>query len=105
MAEDERKKLRIALLMDSFSQPRWVHKIIEDIHGSQFAEIVLVVIENASNNQSRSLFRKVSRGGNALLWAVCSKLDNLALSPYPDPFEPIYIGQAADDWPVLKVQP
>ncbi len=105
MAEDERKKLRIALLMDSLSQPRWVHKIIEDIHGSQFAEIVLVVIENASNNQSRSLFRKVSRGGNALLWAVCWKLDNLALSPYPDPFEPIHIGQAADDWPMLTVQP
>ena len=105
MVEDERKKLRIALLMDSFSQPRWVHKIIEDIHGSQFAEIVLIVIKNASNNQSRSLFQRVSLGVNKLLWALCSKLDNLALSPYPDPFEPIHIGQAAEDWPMVTVKP
>lgn len=105
MAEDERKKLRIALLVDSFSQPRWAHKIVEDIHGSRFAEIVLVVIMNASDDQSSSYFRKLSRRGNTLLWSVCLKIDNLALSPYPDPFEPVHMRQATDDWPTLTVQP
>ncbi|MGO9567410.1 MAG: hypothetical protein ACLP5H_07720 [Desulfomonilaceae bacterium] len=105
MAREERKKLRIALLMDSFSQPRWVGRIIEDIRKSYFAEIVLIVKKNAFTAHSRRIFRKWSDSGDALLWRVCSKLDDLAVSPYPDPFEPIDMGLMADDWPMLAVQP
>jgi hypothetical protein len=105
MARKERQKLRIALLMDSFSQPRWVARVIEDIRTSHFAEIVLIVKKNRSTAHARRFFRKWSDNGDALLWSVCSKLDDLAESPYPDPFEQIDMGSIAEDWPVLRVQP
>jgi hypothetical protein len=104
MAQKERKKLRIALLMDSFCQPRWVERIIEDIQDSHFAEIVLVVRKNSSTNHSMRIFPKLTGRGDRLLWRVCSKLDSLAVSPYPDPFEQIDMGRAANDWPMLTVQ-
>ena len=61
MAQEERKKLRIALLMDSFSQPRWVGRIIEDIRNSHFAEIVLLVKKTLSTTDSERIFREVDR--------------------------------------------
>ncbi len=66
MKREARKKLRIALLMDSFSQPRWVGRIIEDIRKSYFAEIVLIVKKNAFTAHSRRIFLKWSDSGDAL---------------------------------------
>jgi hypothetical protein len=104
MAQEDRRKLRIALLMDSFSQPRWVDRIIEDIRNSHFAEIVLVVKKDLSTSHTPRIFRKLTGRGDRLLWRVCSKLDSLAISPYPDPLEPIDMGRVANDWPMLNVQ-
>jgi hypothetical protein len=104
MVQEERKKLRIALLMDSFSQPRWVDRIIEDIKNSHFAEIVLIVRKTLSATDSARIFRELTGRGDRLLWRVCSKLDSLAMSPYPDPLEQIDMGRGANDWPMLTVQ-
>src|SRR5687767_6052170 len=38
-------RLRIGLLIESFAQPAWVHRIIDQIQGSNIARIVLVVLD------------------------------------------------------------
>jgi hypothetical protein len=38
-------RLRIGLLIESFAQPAWVHRIIDQIQGSDIARIVLVVLD------------------------------------------------------------
>jgi hypothetical protein len=83
-------KLRIALLLNSFSQPVWVAKIVRDIADSAFGAICLVVkIERADNDSH-------SPGENGLsvtdlLWKVYAAMDDRSLVSYQDPFEYIHI--------------
>jgi hypothetical protein len=105
MAKEDNKKLRVALLMDSFFQPRWAYKIIEDIQGSYFAAIVLVIKKSPSKRRAPRFFPKILERAGRVLWSLCLKLDSLAVSPYPDPFEQVDVGPLTSDFPVLTVQP
>jgi hypothetical protein len=41
-------RLRIGILIESFAQPAWVHRVIEQIQSSDIASIVLVILDGTS---------------------------------------------------------
>jgi len=101
---EDTSKLRIALLVDSFTQPSWVHKITDDIVGSYFAQIVLIIKRDALGNDSRGVLGRWSRNGDSALWTIYSRFDNLTQSPYPDPFLHLDIMPLIQGCPILRIQ-
>ena len=81
------RKLRVAILIDSFKQPVWVSRITQEISESCFAEISMIVKYEYSENGSKRPKLGLIGLGNSLLWDIYSKLDNRSLCPYRDPFE------------------
>src|SRR5215813_271171 len=53
------KALRIGLLIDSFTQPRWVQRAIEKILQSEIATIEIVLKVDDARKDERSLLYKV----------------------------------------------
>ena len=45
----------VGLLLDSYAQPRWVRRVVEEIQSSDFAEVALVVL---NRSHASSSFRK-----------------------------------------------
>ncbi len=105
MVQEDKKILRIALLLDSYCQPQWVKRIVDGICGSDFAEIVLIVRRDTPEPNFSGPLRKIFSRGGVLFWSLCSKFDDLAMSPYPDPFEQVDIDPTGMGWPILEVQP
>ncbi|MDQ3665645.1 MAG: hypothetical protein M3410_03425 [Acidobacteriota bacterium] len=98
--------MRVGLLIDSFVQPRWRYKIIEDIKSSSIAEIVLVVENGAFADQKRSPFvQKVWTKRNSLLYEAYSHLDDLIYKVEPDAFEDVDAAPLLQDCPVIRVNP
>lgn len=101
-----RSRLRVGLLIDSFIQPKWRYKIIEDIRSSSIADIVLVIENQAVANQIRLPFaRKVWGKRNALLYEAYSRLDDLIYKVEPDAFEDLDTAPMLGDCPVIRVNP
>src|SRR5690242_16802293 len=86
--------LRVALLIDSYFQPRWKHKVIADILSSPAADIVLV-IKNDVPADARPTLRDrlvgVIQQRNLLLYKLYSRLDRYFFKQQPDAFEEIDI--------------
>ena len=85
----KRLPLRIGLLIDSFVQRKWIHQVIGDIQASGFAEIS-VVIKNEATQSERSAGRLKNywRNRKYLLYALYGKIDERRVKVSPDAFEP-----------------
>ena len=85
-----RLPLRIGLLIDSFVQRKWIHQVISDIQSSGFAEIA-VVIKNEATQSEPSAGRLKSYWHNReyLLYALYGKIDERRVKVSPDAFEPV----------------
>jgi hypothetical protein len=100
-------RLRVGLLVDSLTQPRWVRRIIEDIQASTIAEVALVVengkapAENVSRGRARSAWENRER----LLYALYTKFDESRVRVSPDAFARDSIGPLVAGCPVLRVEP
>ena len=99
-----RPPLRIGLLIDSFSQRKWIHKIIEDIQSSSIAEIV-VLIKNEAESPAQGRFKSYWRNRNYLLYACYTKLDERRVKVNPDAFATSDIKPLLPDCPVVNVKP
>src|SRR6266498_3173104 len=67
---NSKRPLRVGLLLDSLTQPTWVFKIINDIHSSSFAEICLVVKNEAPIDQAQGRLRNYWKNRKYLLYAL-----------------------------------
>src|SRR5262245_59097512 len=67
--------LRVGLLVDSLTLPRWVFKIINEINSSDFAEICLVV-KNEAVEQPRGRLQSYWKNRNYLLYAFYRRVDD-----------------------------
>lgn len=85
---DDKSRLRIALLIDDFVQPKWVCKIIDDIRQSKTAEIVLVIYRQRRTARSYKWFRKIWANRQILMWVFYQKLDRLLFHPTPCASDP-----------------
>jgi hypothetical protein len=96
--------LRIGLLVDSLTQPRWVSKIINDIQASEFAEICLVV-KNEATSESLGRFQSYWKNRKYLLYALYNRVDNRVSLAEANAFEDVDVEQLLGDVPVLRVMP
>ncbi len=94
--DDSKRPLRIGLLVDSLTQPRWVSKIINDIQSSDFAEICLVV-KNEATSEPRGRLQSYWKNRNFLLYALYNRVDNRILLAEDDAFEDVDVEDQLSD--------
>ena len=104
MSGIEKRKLRIGLLMDSFHVPAWMYCMLERIQRSNYAEIVLIVLNDAPQ-EGRNLFTKIKENRTRLLYILYRKLEDSLFKSVPDAFEIKDVKNLLDNAAVLKVQP
>lgn len=103
-ANDSKRPLRIGLLVDSLTQPRWVSKIINDIQSSDFAEICLVV-ENQATSESLGRLQSYWKNRKYLLYALYNRIDNYVSLAEENAFEDVDVEESLSGVPVLGVMP
>ena len=99
-----RLPLRVGLLIDSFVQRKWIHKVIEDIQSSGIAQIA-VVIKNEASQPQQGRLKSYWRNRKYLLYALYGKFDERKVKVEPDAFEPTDIKPLISDCPVIAVTP
>src|ERR1700752_4898456 len=87
---NEKRPLRVGLLVDSLTQPRWVSNIVKDIKSSSIAEVCVVVKNEATApDQPRSRLQAYWRNRNYLLYALYERLDTRRPMNDTDAFEDV----------------
>jgi hypothetical protein len=103
---NEKSPLRVGLLVDSLTQPRWVSNIISDIKSSSIAEICLVVKNEATApDQPRGRLHAYWKNRNYLLYALYERLDARRPANETDAFADVDVSQTLGDCPVVGVTP
>ena len=102
--EVSKRPLRIGLLVDSLTQPRWVSKIINDIQASDFAEICLVV-KNEATSEPLGRFQSYWKNRKYLLYAFYNRIDDRISLAEDDAFADVDVKELLADVPVLGVMP
>jgi len=101
-----KRPLRVGLLVDSLTQPRWVSQIISDIKSSSIAEICLVVKNEAiTPDQPRGRLQAYWRNRSYLLYALYNRLDARVPMNDADAFEDVDVQELLADCPVFGVTP
>ena len=100
-----RPPLRIGLLVDSFVQRRWIHKVIEEIQASGFAEVAVVIKNTAESGPKQGRLKSYWRNRKYLLYTLYGKIDDRRVKVAPDAFEPTDIKPLLADSPVIEVLP
>lgn len=84
-------KLRVGLLLDSFAQPAWERRMLEQIRNSEYAEIVLIVKNNAPVPARKSgLLAKIDRifrHRGELVYQLFCNFEQKRFRSKLDPFE------------------
>src|SRR5215213_6409274 len=102
--KDSKPPLRIGLLVDSLTQPRWVSKIINDIRASGFTEICLVV-KNEATSEPRGRLESYWKNRQFLLYALYNRVDNYVSLAEENAFEDVDVEELLSGVPVLGVMP
>jgi hypothetical protein len=100
-----RLPLRIGLLIDSFVQRKWIHQVIEDIQFSGFAEIVVVIKNEAPPKPRQGRLKGYWQNREYLLYALYGKIDERRVKVKPDAFEPVDLKPLLADCPIIPVTP
>lgn len=95
--------LRVALLVDAWLVPAWVHKIVVEIQSAPWAEIVLVVLNTSRRDEG--LWHKLWRRRRYLLYEGYCRLDRRLFKTRPDAFAREDLSPVLGDCPVLPVVP
>jgi hypothetical protein len=102
---NQKRPLRVGLLVDSFTQPRWVSNIVNDIKASSIAEICLVIKNEAPDQQPLSRLQAYWKNRNYLLYALYNRLDAHIPLSEADAFESIDLQECLADCAVVGVLP
>jgi hypothetical protein len=101
---DSKRPLRIGLLVDSLTQPRWVSKVINDIQSSDFAEICLIV-KNEATSEPLGRLQSYWKNRKYLLYALYNRIDNHVSLAEENAFEDVDVEKALSNVPILGVMP
>ncbi len=83
MAARKSEKLRIGLILESFSQPKWVFRLVREIADSSFAEVALIIHTDI-----------VQQNNHGLVWQIYERFDSRRPCYYADPLEAVDIRAA-----------
>jgi hypothetical protein len=101
----DRGRLRVGLLLDSESAPRWVRRVIRDIQASSAADIVLVVRNVAEAPPRPGVARRLWTRRRHLLYRLYTRLDYRLFEVEPDALEEVSVADLLRDVPVVEVRP
>jgi len=97
-------KLKIGILIDSYQIPNWAFKMLERIGGSNYAEIILIV-KNDAPTPSKNVYRKLRDNFQIFLFVALMRLENVVFRTEPNAFEAKEIRQLAPNTPCITVNP
>ncbi len=110
-ASQQRRPLRVALLIDSFDQPAWVATMIDDIATSDVA-VVTLIIRNAAEPATApvrpSLLKRARqwvRNRHSLLFALYERVDQRKFGTADDPLRNVDVTPRLRDVPVIEAAP
>jgi hypothetical protein len=92
------QKLKLGLLLDSFSVPAWVYSVIQRIVNENSGEFTLVIL-NDNTVQSNKAKR------NASIYSVFNRIDEKLFTKEPNPFAPKNVAELLLNVPIIKVLP
>jgi hypothetical protein len=99
-------KLRIGIMLNSLTVPRWVAKIVADIQESSFAEVVLVVRNSSPHaGPSKSWRQRLKTYWTHSLFERYRRWDRQRHRAEPDAFEEVDLTGLLNNAPVVSVQP
>ncbi|HVF21508.1 MAG TPA: hypothetical protein VM941_00475 [Pyrinomonadaceae bacterium] len=101
----EKPPLRVGLLVDSLTQPRWVSNIIKDIQSSAIARVVLVVKNEAPEQPAAGRLQTYWKNRDFLLYALYDRLDSRKSMSEADAFEDVDVREVLADCRILGVTP
>ncbi len=101
----KKEKLKIGLLMDSFGQPEWVHRMLTIIKESDYAEITLVVLNDAPAPPTKGAVKKFTDNYDSLLFVGYRALENKLFVPQPNAFKNHDTTALLSEIPVIKAIP
>lgn len=102
--------MRVGILIDSFVQPQWVYKLIENVQASRVARIALVIKNSPAEagTENKSKLRRYWENRDTLLYSLFLRIDErrtrAAVSNAPDAFEPKSIEPLVSACPVVEVK-
>jgi hypothetical protein len=101
-----RKPLRVGLLLDHFTTPKWIARVIEEVAASDYAEVALVVRNEAVlYPRPKNTAEWLTRIRRSFLFQIYTRLDERRFRRAPDPFEPTDLTPLLLGVPVIRVQP
>jgi methionyl-tRNA formyltransferase len=86
-------------------QPRWVRRIMEDVTGSSFCRLVLIVKNNSGELTEPKFTQRLWQRRNQLLYGIYTKLDNRFSRVSPDALELVDVSDLCEGIDVLTVSP
>lgn len=93
----EKKPLRIGILVESLTLPRWIRKVIEDIHCSRAASLVVVASNASVGNQSQPTV--------PALYRLYDRIEDVFFPVGNDAFELVSITDLLTNCDVLDIMP
>ncbi len=100
--------LRVALMIDSYIQPRWRHKIVAEILASPVAALVLIIMNGDTETKAHTATQKIGyilRQRRHFLYKLYTRLDDKLFGKPGDPFENLSIEPLLAGVPVMNVKP
>src|SRR5215217_1419066 len=101
---NSKRPVRVGLLLDSLTQPKWVFNIINDIQASEFAPICLI-IQNETTVEPQGRLQSYWKNRNYLLYSLYHRIDGLIPLVEEDAFEETDGQEVFSGVPVLRVMP
>jgi hypothetical protein len=99
------KKVRVGLMLDSYSVPHWVYRMIERIQRDGHAEIALVISNQSDSQPARGFWDKIKGNHGQLFYLALLKIEGALYRPSWDPFAETDLRPLLSDTPELTVQP
>jgi len=100
-----KRPVRVGLLLDSLTQPKWVFNIIKDIQSSEIAEICLIVKNEAPDPPAEGRLKSYWKNRSYLLYSFYNRLDQRIPLVQENAFEETDLQEVVSDVPVLGVMP
>ena len=102
--DHDRSPLRVGVLLDTYTQPAWVARILESINASSIATLVLVV-KNEARAASAGWLRRRLQDRRHLLYTAFRKADDAIFRPKPDAFAPVDVTPLVKSADVIAITP
>ena len=91
--------------MDSFAQPAWVCRMLSLIQQSEYAEISLVILNDAPPAPHKGAVKKFTDNYDSLLFVGYRALENKLFKPQPNAFKNQDTNNLLNGIPVIKAIP